>query len=90
MSSAPTSCSHVDKLVPYFLFQVAAKFVETCTKSVMDVLKQCKLPWDATTCGWSTEEEENRIIRSNVIALLRRNPTCWTKFSNFKKRYYER
>ena len=68
---------------------MASKFIETCTKSVTDVLHRHNIPWDVTTCGWSSEEEENRIIRSNVISLLRRNPTCWTKFSNFKKKYFE-
>lgn len=58
--------------------------------SLLDISRHQALPWDVTTCGWSPDEEEERLVRSKVIALLRDCvPSYWTKWANFKKRYLE-
>lgn len=73
-----------------YLFQASDKFLENCVSSLMEVCHHQALPWDVTMCGWSTDEEEERLVRSKVIALLRNClPSFWTKWANFKKRYLE-
>ncbi|CAI8016947.1 Meiosis regulator and mRNA stability factor 1 [Geodia barretti] len=68
---------------------VAGKFVEQCVKSLGDVCRRQGLPWLATSCGWSSDEEEERRTKSQVIALLRQFPHCWLKWTRFKTKYNE-
>ena len=37
--------------------------MEGCTQSLVDVCRREQVPWDVTTCGWSEEEEQDRITR---------------------------
>lgn len=70
--------------------QIAKKFLEDCVASLLEVGLRQALPWDVTLCGWTPDEEEERVVRSKVIHLLRQNvPTYWTKWANFKKRYLD-
>ncbi len=70
---------------------MAEGFVETCTKSIADVLRRHASNWEVTMCGWTQEEEENRIIRSNALTILRgRYPLTWINFSEFRHLYQQR
>ena len=52
--------------------------------------KAQQLPWEVKVCGWSLDDEEERVVRSKVVALLRQfTPTYWTKWDTFKRKYYE-
>jgi len=65
--------------------------VETCTKSIADVLRRHHCQWEVTMCGWTLEEEENRITRSNALTILHsRQPHTWINFTEFKKLYQQR
>ena len=86
-----TKCKYSCTPFLLLLFQVANKFIEQCAKSISDVVQRLRLPWEVTTCGWSSDEEEERVIRSRVIALLKMFvPQYWTKWERFKKKYSER
>ena len=37
--------------------------MEGCTRSLVDVCRREQVSWDVTTCGWSEEEEQDRITR---------------------------
>ena len=43
--------------------QVAEKFVEQCVKSLADLCRRQGLPWQVTACGWTEEEEADRVTR---------------------------
>lgn len=48
------------------------------------------MPWEVTLCGWTADEEEERVVRSKVVALLRRYPPYyWTKWNTFKQKFNE-
>jgi hypothetical protein len=69
--------------------KVAGKFVEQCVASLGDVCRRQGLPWEVNSCGWSEDEEADRITRSQVIDLLRTFPHGWLKWTRFKKKYNE-
>ena len=70
--------------------QLAQKFLERCAESIERVSKLHQLPWEVTSCGWTEDEEEERVIRSKVVALLRRySPYYWTKWNTFKQKFNE-
>ena len=72
------------------LVQVVDAFMDRCAKSIQQVSRSHRLPWEVTLCGWSLDEEEERVVRSQVVALLRHYPPYyWTKWSTFKQRYSE-
>ena len=37
--------------------------MEGCTRSLVDMCRREQVLWDVTTCGWSEEEEQDRITR---------------------------
>ena len=74
----------------YDTLQVADAFMDRCAESVQRVSRSHQLPWEVTICGWSLDEEEERVVRSQVVALLKRyHPYYWTKWSTFKQKYSE-
>ena len=37
--------------------------MEQCVRSLGDVCRQQDLPWLVTSCGWSGDEEEERLVK---------------------------
>ena len=85
-------CIHVNEIphcVSTFL-QLADKFMTRCAESIQKVSQIHQLPWEVTLCGWSLDDEEERVVRSQVVGLLRRySPYYWTKWNTFKQKYSE-
>ncbi len=43
--------------------QLAQAFMKRCADSIAEICRGENLPWDVTVCGWTEEEEEDRITR---------------------------
>lgn len=46
-----------------FCVQVAKEFLDGCSQSLVEACRRERVPWEVTTCGWSEDEEQDRITR---------------------------
>lgn len=44
--------------------------MEGCTRSLVDVCRREQVSWDVTTCGWSEEEEQDRVTRYSTMGVV--------------------
>ena len=42
---------------------MAKGFVDMCSGSITEACQRERVPWEVTTCGWSEDEEQDRITR---------------------------
>ena len=58
------SCAVLDVVMFAALcVQVAQEFLDGCSRSLVEVCRSERVPWEVTTCGWSEDEEQDRITR---------------------------
>ena len=57
---------------------MAEQFVNMCSDAITGACQREKVPWEVTTCGWSEDEEQDRITRCSVC----KNRSRCQSFSN--------
>ena len=53
----------------FFPGQIAQKFVEQCAKGLGELVGQRGLCWQVTSCGWSEEEQADRVTRCGCVCV---------------------